>query len=139
MGLLVADEHLDRFHESLERVKQDPAFFDRFYQRFLASSDEVAAMFVGVDLDRIKAKIRQSLLFTMLASDGNASARERLVGLGALHARRGVLRHHYDLWLDALLSVVEEKDPKFDLPIEQSWRAVLSVGIGIMTEAPSPA
>jgi len=50
MGLLIADQELERFHESFERVKADPAFFDRFYQRFLASSDEVALMFVGIGI-----------------------------------------------------------------------------------------
>ena len=129
----IVEAELEAFHDSFERVTQRPDFLDAFYERFIGSDEAVAQKFDGVDLRRVKSKLRQSLLFTMMASDGNPAARERLEELGEFHAARGVEPAHYQLWLDALLSVVEEMDPGYDPQIERSWRRVLAVGISIMT------
>jgi len=139
MGSLVPEEVVARFHDSFERVRQHPDFFDVFYERFLSCSDEVAAKFNGVDLGRLKSMVREALYLKLLATDGNVPARERLVQLGMKHAAMQIRPELYELWLDALMSVVEEMDPRYDARIEQSWRDVLALGIGIMLAAYPPA
>ncbi|MFT6905519.1 MAG: hypothetical protein ACJAS1_002175 [Oleiphilaceae bacterium] len=40
----------------------------------------------------------------------------------------------YDIWLDSLISTVEEFDPEFDNDIDQAWREVLAPGIAFIKE-----
>ncbi len=54
--------------------------------------------------------LRQSLVLTMVASEGSKHSRERLAALGDMHREAGVGLQHYELWLDTLVSVVAEVD-----------------------------
>jgi len=130
----VPGDVVERFHDSFDRVKRNPAFFDVFYERFLAS-DEIAEKFEGVDVENVKRMVRDALYLKMMAMDGNPVAVRKLQQLGVFHGRFGVKRDHYDLWLDALLSVVEEMDPHYDTKVDASWRSVMARGIDIMKRA----
>ncbi len=41
---------MNHFNDSFERCINDPLFLDQFYEIFLASSDEVSAMFTDTDM-----------------------------------------------------------------------------------------
>ena len=42
---------MNQFNDSFERCINDPLFLDQFYEIFLASSDEVSAMFKDTDME----------------------------------------------------------------------------------------
>lgn len=132
MGALLSEDTLATFHDSLDRVLRKPAFFDRFYELLMTSSPEIAAKFDGIDLAHVKRLVRDSFYVTMMASDGNARAFERLRALAEQHARRAIPKSMHDVWLDALLQAVRELDPRSGPKVEQSWRDVTEIGLRIM-------
>ena len=56
------------FEASLKRCEARPDFFDVFYEKFLASSPEVASKFAHTDFDRQKAALRTSLHHLLLVA-----------------------------------------------------------------------
>ena len=125
-----------RFNDSLERCTATPAFLDDFYRRFLASSDEVARKFEGVDLQHQARMLRVSLYLAMYASWGRDEFNYHLDRIAERHSRRDldVAPHLYDLWLDCLVEAVAEHDPRFAPDVAEAWRAVLAPGIAHMKE-----
>lgn len=128
------DAYLGIFHDSYERCRTHPKFFDVFYDRFLNSSQEIQEIFNGVDVDRVKLMVRDALIFVLMASDGSKYAVKRLRGLARYHDDRSVREDHYVLWLEALMSAVEEFDPRYDQEVDAAWRRVMGVGLGILGE-----
>lgn len=135
MGTIFPEETLEAFHDSLDRILECPDFFDRFYQRLIGRSPAIAAKFDGIDLDRVKRMVRDSFYVHMMASSGSPHATARLQAMAERHAALGITRQMHDQWLDTLLEVVRELDPRCDAQVERSWRAVLSTGIDWMKSA----
>lgn len=131
MGL-VSEPNLELFHDSFQRCRAREDFFDIFYSRFLDSSDEIANIFKDVNVEHVKKMVKDSLFLKLMASDGSAFGTKKLMALGESHDKYGVRPEHYQLWLDALMSTVEEIDPRYDINIDQAWREVMQVGIDIM-------
>lgn len=118
--------------DSLHRCAADPAFIDRFYERFLASSPDVRDKFANTEFVRQKRALLASLHLMLLAADEEATGPERyLRDLAARHgkAQLDIGAHFYDLWLDSLLETVRECDPECSSEIEQAWERVMGVGI----------
>ena len=134
MHSLLSEDTLRHFHDSFDRCQACEGFLDLFYERFLGSSEEIAALFTAVDMARLKRMLRQSLILTMVASEGSKYSRQRLAALGDLHRDAGVSPRHYDLWLDTLVSVVTELDGHFDAQVDRAWRDVMGLGIQLMKE-----
>jgi hemoglobin-like flavoprotein len=132
---LLSETTLEAFHDSYERVKENPEFFDVFYERFISSSDEVAGFFENVDLSRTKKMVKDALIYKLIAADGSGFGRNKLEKLAASHIGYGVKDRHYEVWLEALMSVVEEMDPKYNFDIDSAWREVMKIGIDIMTSS----
>ncbi|MCB0355170.1 MAG: globin [Bdellovibrionales bacterium] len=128
---------LGAFHDSYQRCRENDQFFDLFYERFIFSSKEVAAFFRGVNLVRVKKMLRDALLFQLMASDGSEFGIRKLEGYALTHQSLGAKDHHFDLWLDSLMSVVEEIDPLYTEETNQAWRRVLEFGNSIM-KTPQP-
>lgn len=123
------EDDLALFNDSLDRCLADPGFLDRFYDHFVTSSGEVAAMFAGVDMRRQKRALKASLYLTVLAADGNAPALEHLAVLARRHERLGIRRRLYDVWRECLMATVAEADPELGPEGQAVWRRVLEVGI----------
>ena len=134
MHSLLSEDTLRRFHGSFDRCQEHGDFLERFYDRLLGHSPEIRALFGQADMARIQLMLRQSLILTMVASEGSRHSRQRLAGLGDLHRDVGVRPEHYQLWLETLLSVVEELDSLWDDAVGQAWRDVLGLGIQLMLE-----
>ena len=134
MAKQFSEETLEAFHNSLDRCQSNSQFLDLFYDRFINSSSDITALFSEVDLLRLKRMLRQSLIVVLMASEGSVHSQERIKSLSLLHLNLGVRRVHYDVWLDTLIAVVEEIDPQYDIQVEESWRAVMGVGVAIMKE-----
>jgi hypothetical protein len=124
--------YVDTFQESLGRlVHERTEFFDLFYDLFIAASDEVASKFAGVDMERQKWMLRESLKEILVFFLGHR-INPYMTGLAKVHAQRGVHPGLYDLWLDKLLEAARLADDKFDDADELAWRLVLAPGIAFM-------
>lgn len=125
---------IEVFHDSLTRCLGDPAFMDRFYDTFLASSDDVRSRFRGTDFARQKRMLKTSLFLIMLANDGQPEGVQHLERIAERHSARGldIPPRLYVLWLDALLDTVRATDPRCDPSVLAAWDAMMAPGIAAM-------
>ena len=120
---------------SMQRCVRDPRFFDRFYERFLASSPKVRDRFAQTNFVRQKRALRGSLWMMLLAAEDEQNGPQRYLGpLAHQHSvhQLGIGAELYDLWLDSLLETVAEIDPDCDPLVRDAWERVMTVGISFM-------
>ena len=127
-------ETLHLFNDSFDRCISQSDFLDRFYDRLLDSSDEIAAKFRHTEFNKQKAALKMALYVLLFAYKWDLEGDAYLRGLARRHSRHDldVRPEMYDLWLDCLLATARECDPLFDEAIEDSWRTVLRPGIEFM-------
>ena len=70
---------LETFDRSLERCNASPAFLDRFYAIFMASSPKVKEKFAHTDFARQNMALRESLKAMSLAARDPKTGPERLL------------------------------------------------------------
>ena len=129
------DRTLRTFEASLARCNANPAFLDRFYAIFLASSPKVREKFAQTDFARQKAALQASFTAMLAAARGEtASSSRNLNDLAERHSSRqlNIGSELYDLWLDSLLAGVKECDPQYDAQVRDAWERVMMVGIGYL-------
>ncbi len=128
------------FNESYERVVglRDPRlggdrFFDRFYELFIASSEEVREKFANTDMERQRRMLKQSLVY-LINYYGSNNVDEFLLRIARRHSHADldIRPGLYDLWLEKLLETVAEFDRHFDDDVARGWRLVLGPGIAYM-------
>lgn len=129
-----ADRHVGLFNDSLERCRQDPRFFERFYDAFSSASTEVAAMFASTDMRHQRRSMEASLYMVVLASQGDDAAEVYLSQIAKRHGRSELNIHPglYDLWEACLIETARAVDPYFTPEVEASWRHILSFGVQYM-------
>lgn len=126
--------YVDTFEASLSRVVATKnEFFDLFYDLFIAANDEVGAKFEGVDLERQKKVLRESLQ-KLLMFFVNHEVTPYLEKLARTHSKsdRDIRPELYELWLETLIETARRTDPDFTPGVELSWRLVLAPGIEYM-------
>lgn len=129
------DRTLKTFDASLARCNANPAFLDRFYAIFLASSPKVREKFARTDFGRQKAALQASFSAMLAAAkDETAGSKQALNDLAERHSSRklNIGAELYDLWLDSLLAAVQECDPQYDGQVRDAWERVMMVGIGYL-------
>ena len=120
------------FEASLKRCEARPDFLDRFYEKFLSSSPEVAAKFVNTDFARQKESLKASFHHLLLvARDPKQGPDPYLEDIAVRHSasQLAIGAHLYDLWLDSLLETVRACDPEWFPEVEAAWEEVMMVGI----------
>ena len=125
------------FHASLERLSADPRFLDRFYERFMSISEEIAAVFHDRDMERIKRKLRLTLNIITMLVDDEPGMDWYLGSIADIHAQLEIPPVFFDLWKDSLVETVAESDPGFDEGVRSAWDAVLAQAIEAMKVPPS--
>lgn len=112
---------------------QGTAFFQQFYDHFLASSDTVALMFKDTDMDA-QVKMLQRSMFHMITFYVSKQEDNYLQGIAESHSmgQHNVAPEFYDLWLEALIKTVSELDPEYEETIGLSWRLAMAPGIVYM-------
>jgi hemoglobin-like flavoprotein len=118
--------------DSLNRCMGIPTFLDRFYELFLASSPKVHEKFAQTNFTRQKRALQASLhSMVSFAVSGEAEPSSYLREVADLHShdRLGIGAELYDLWLDSLLTVVKETDPKADAAVLEAWESTMVLGI----------
>jgi hemoglobin-like flavoprotein len=125
---------LQTFSESLGRCNGSPAFVERFYEIFLASSPKVQEKFAQTDFARQKAALRASLDSMMLAVKDPAGPQQYLRELAERHSSRqlNIGAELYDLWLDSLLATVKEFDPKNSSEVQDAWEKAMMQGVSYL-------
>jgi len=123
---------VELFNDSLDRCSGRAGFLDRFYELFLASSDEVAEKFERTDFRKQTRMLKASLYIMMMAERPECAA--HMERIAKLHSRTelGIKPELYDQWLDCLLRAVEEFDPSFDMDTKIAWTRILQHGIEFM-------
>ena len=125
------------FTESYDRVlaetKDGKSFFENFYERFIASSDEVAKKFENVEMKK-QLEVIEVSLHHMLNCYKEHGINKEMVRIAVHHdkAHLDIRPELYDLWLECLIKSVKKYDDEFDKYIELAWRIVLSNGITYM-------
>ncbi|NOY89591.1 MAG: hypothetical protein GXP55_00180 [Deltaproteobacteria bacterium] len=132
----VDGEIIIRFRTSLERCLARSEFLDRFYDRFMSSSDEVKEMFAKTDFSKQHRILRGSLYLMSRAAMGLEDGREHLMAVAKTHGadRLAIPPHHYDFWLEALIETAREMERDFDSELEAAWREVLGLAVRIVRQ-----
>jgi hemoglobin-like flavoprotein len=126
----------DTFLASLGRCRATAGFLDAFYQRFVASSDEVRTKFAKTDMMRQVQMLEDTLFVVANAVQGEegSPARSDLPRIAERHSRRDldIRPELYDLFLKCLIVTVRTHDAKFTPEVEVAWREVMGFGIEYM-------
>lgn len=118
--------------QSYARCLRSPDFFERFYEILLESHPAIAPMFAQTYFPRQRQLLKHGL--GLLLSYGNVPNQELLDRIAARHSKAAldVPPDLYPVWVDSLVQVVGERDPKFDDGVESAWREVVAPGIAFM-------
>jgi len=119
------------FNDSLERCTQRSDFIDRFYEKFLSSSEEVREKFKNTDFKRQRRMLHSSLYLLVFASEGREEGVLHLDRIAKLHSRHqlDIQPHLYNLWAECLLATVKDCDPRFSEDVGQAWRSMIRIGV----------
>lgn len=126
----------DTFLASLGRCRAASGFLEAFYERFMASSEQVRAKFAGTDMKRQVRMLEDSLFVVAVAVQGEdgSPARGDLPRIAARHSRKDldIRPELYDRFLECLIETVRAKDPQFSAEVESAWRETMAFGIEYM-------
>lgn len=130
----IEQEPVGKFSDSLARCLADPAFLDRFYELFKASSPQVAERLRDTDMARQKRALTSSLWVMVMAMEQGEPALVYLGQVAERHSRRDldIPPSMYDDWLDSLIRAAGEFDPMFSDSLEEVWRETMRFGIEFM-------
>lgn len=127
----ISSEQIQRFNTSLRRATANEAFYDQFYDHFMAKSDRLQDIFHDQDMARIKRKLKNTLEMVAEFSADEPGLGMYLELLGKTHDRMHIDHHFFVLWRDALIETAAQCDPEFDGTTEQAWETVLD---GVITQ-----
>lgn len=124
--------------QSYSRCLRAPDFFDRFYERLLASDPAIPPMFASTEFPRQHKLLRHAL--GLLLSYANRPDDALLERIAARHSARGVDVHPslYPHFVTSLVEVAREHDARFDSETEAAWREALEPGIEFMKSRYDP-
>ena len=123
-------EHQLLFNDSFQTCYADPTFIERFYQHFIARSNEVKAKFSQTDMRVQIRMMKKSLAYMMMVKRNPDSIRDTAVRHDKHHLN--ISPQLYTDWLEAMLCAVSECDPLYTERTAQAWRESLRPGIELM-------
>ena len=129
-------DSIEVFHDSLTRCLGQPRFLELFYERFLASSDDVRVRFENTDFEKQRRMLKASFYLIMLAAQGDPGGIKHLDEIAEQHSARGldIQPQLYRLWLECLIDTVAKCDSSYGPAIERAWREMMTPGIVLMTK-----
>lgn len=125
-------DELERFHDSLQRCVAGGRFYERFYERFVASDPRIPTLFARTDMEHQRRLLHHSLVLMMSLHLRDPGIDGQMREIARRHVELGIPDALYDVWLAELLGTVAECDPKHDATITEAWRAVLRRGIAFV-------
>ncbi len=120
------------FLDSFEKCLQDDRFIRVFYDIFLSSSEEVRALFAQTDFALQRRALRASLYVMVAASARGKAELSTLSDLAERHRALHIKPQHYDLWMQSLISAVEQCTGHRDPEVARVWREAFRSGIDYM-------
>jgi len=126
----------DLFLQSLTRCAQDQKFLHAFYERFMASSDEVRRKFKRTNFAKQHQMLLQSLRLAAGATAGEPQALSEIHERAETHNHENldIAPHLYDFWRDALIETATEFDAEWNEEVAEAWTRLLSFIIKQMTK-----
>ncbi len=127
------DSYTRIFGAEIKANETGDRFFEHFYQRFLASSEEVALAFAGTDMQKQQRMLKNSILYSinfMFCSTSYDTMHRIAISHNKSHYN--IKPELYDLWLDCMVETVREFDPGFSEEVELAWRLAFSQAITFM-------
>ena len=127
----------DAVRQSFARCDVGGEFGERFYEKFLAASPEVAAHFAESDLARQRQVLSESVRLLVESDVAEAPTRAMLERLGQTHSRgqRNVRPELYELWLECICAAAAELDPQWGDELDRKWRVRLRPGMQLVMAA----
>lgn len=125
---MVEKSTVAKVHNSFGRCLLADNFFDRFYEIFLASNDEVPRRFASTDFTKQKALLRHGLGTVLnYATGDNALANHAVARLKVSHGKDSlnIPPALYANWIDSLVKTVAECDPEFTEQLGEDWQEVV--------------
>jgi hemoglobin-like flavoprotein len=120
------------FLGSFESCIQDDRFIRVFYDTFLGSSEEIRDLFAQTDFSLQRRALRASLYVMVAASARHKAELSTLSELAERHRALRIKPHHYELWMQSLLSAVAQCTERFDAEVARVWRDAFRSGIDFM-------
>jgi hemoglobin-like flavoprotein len=120
------------FLDSFESCMRNDRFIRVFYDIFLRSSEEIRALFAQTDFGLQRRALRASLYVMVGASARNQAELSTLSELAHRHRTLRIKPDHYDIWMQSLLSAVEQCTERFDAEVARVWREAFRPGIDYM-------
>ncbi|MDN3638194.1 globin [Simiduia curdlanivorans] len=121
------------FNDSFERImaRGSEAFYQRFYEHFIAASPEVAKAFANTDMERQYDMLSLSLMQIMsFASDRRSNP--YIEKIANIHARLSISSDLFGMWGRCLIATVREMDDHYDAHVELAWRVTIAPGLEFM-------
>ncbi|QDS98679.1 globin [Adhaeretor mobilis] len=115
------------FLQSVSRCVGIEAFIPSFYDRFLASSEEIRAKFRFTDFEKQNKMLARSLELCACATAGEAESLAEINERATTHNRdhMNIEPRLYDTWLDSIVETASEFDDEWTDAIEAAWRRIL--------------
>lgn len=129
-------DHYDDLQASYGRCLRGGGFIERFYEIFLASHPEVAAMFEKTDFRQQRLALRRGISIAISHAAGMAMVQRSVGEMAQVHSRKGrtpVRPSLYGHWIDSLLAAVREKDPEATPALIERWRGAMGAVVGTFT------
>lgn len=122
-----AYDHRLSFIDSLARCQNADDFLGQFYERFMASSEEIATRFQFTDFETQKHSLQRSLELSWGVTEGVPESLVELHERALTHDRDhlNISPELYELWLDNIIVTASECDPQWNDAIEEAWREIL--------------
>ena len=121
--------------DSLQRCLSKPEFLDIFYEKFLASSDEIKEKFVNTRFPNQKIMLKASLHIMLLLAQGGIKNTETLQKLADKHNKKGldIRPEFYQYWVSSMIFAVKSCDPKYTDILAEAWINALKPGVDFFT------
>lgn len=115
------------FLQSLDRCTESAEFIPSFYERFLATSDEVREKFRHTNFDEQHEALLRSLRLIAGATAGEPASLEQLRARAETHDRYhlNIKPGHYELWRSAMIETASEFDEQWNDTVQEAWHSIL--------------
>ena len=124
----VSDQY-NYLQQSYGRCLFRKGFIERFYEIFMASHPDVAAMFARTDFQKQRLALRRGISVAIFHASGSAVVKRTTEQMADVHSRCGraqVAPELYPYWIDSLVQAVREFDDRADEALLARWREAMS-------------
>ncbi|RQR34395.1 globin [Burkholderia sp. Bp9143] len=111
-------------------------FFDRFYEIFLNSSEQIREKFANTEMTRQKALMRKSF-FHLLNLYHTKVTSDYLERIASEHgpSKLAIPEQMFNAWRAAILATVRELDERhYDTRVEIAWAMTIAPGLEFMRQ-----